>query len=128
MTGQNSDVLIRIEDAKKDNEIYRLLKPWFRSNSEISDKRQCIVESIFGELKVDEEIIFSDDYSSCDESDESLSKGNKSSKSFLQLRIAGISESECTRKWRLSIFIIRYACIWWILCLICSTKISRWSN
>ena len=57
----------------------RLLKPGFKSNSEITDKRQSIVESIFGELKVIEEIIFSGEYSSSDESDESLSRGNKNS-------------------------------------------------
>ena len=34
-------------------------KPGLKSNSEITDKCQSIVESIFGELKVDEDIIFS---------------------------------------------------------------------
>ena len=66
-----------MKDARKDNERYRLLKPWLKSNSEITDKRQSIVESIFGELKVDEDIIFSEEYSS---SDESLSRENKNSK------------------------------------------------
>ena len=31
---------------------YRLLKPGFKSNSEITDRRQRIVGSIFGELKL----------------------------------------------------------------------------
>ena len=56
---------------------YRLLKSGFKSNSEITDKRQSIVESIFGELKVDEDILFSEEYSS---SNESLSRGNKNPK------------------------------------------------
>ena len=76
----NSDVLISMKDARKENERYRLLKPGLKSNSEITDKRQSIVESIFGELKVDEDIIFSEEYSSSDESDESLSRENKNSK------------------------------------------------
>ena len=46
---------------------YRLLKSGFKSNSEITDKRQSIVESIFWELKVDEDIIFSEEYSSSDD-------------------------------------------------------------
>ena len=46
---------------------YRLFKFGFKSNSEITDKRQSIVESIFGELKVDEDIIFSEEYSSSDD-------------------------------------------------------------
>ena len=54
----NSDVLINMKDERKDYERYRLLKPGFRSNSEITDKRQSIVESIFGELKVDENIYY----------------------------------------------------------------------
>ena len=66
-----------MKDARKENERYRLLKPGFKSNSYITDKRQRIVESIFGELKVDEDIIFSEEYFL---SDESLSKGNKSPK------------------------------------------------
>ena len=73
----NSDVLISIKDSRKDNERYRLLKPGFKSNFKITDKRQSIVESIFGELKVDEDIIFSEEYSS---SNESLSRGNKNPK------------------------------------------------
>ena len=76
----NLDVLISMKDARKNNERYRLLKPGLKSNSEITDKRQSIVESIFGELKVDEDIIFSEEYSSSDESDESLSRENKNSK------------------------------------------------
>ena len=76
----NSDVLISMKDARKENERYRLLKPGLKSNYEITDKRQSIVESIFGELKVDEDIIFSEEYSSSDESDESLSRENKNSK------------------------------------------------
>ena len=63
-----------------DDDWYRLLKPGFKYYSEITDKRQSIVESIFGELKVDEDIIFSVEYSSSDESDESLSRGNKNPK------------------------------------------------
>ena len=54
----NSDVLISMKDARKDNERYKLLKQGFKSNSEITDKHHSIVESIFGELKVDEDIIF----------------------------------------------------------------------
>ena len=54
-----------------------VFKPGFKSNSEITDKRQSIIESIFGELKVDEDIIFSEEYSLSDESDESLSRDNK---------------------------------------------------
>ena len=42
----NSDVLISMKDARKDNERYRLLKPGFKSNSEITYKHQSIVESI----------------------------------------------------------------------------------
>ena len=70
----NSDVLISMKDTRKDNERYRLLKPGFKHNSEITDKRQSIVESIFWELKVDEDIMLSDEFSS---SEESLSSGNK---------------------------------------------------
>ena len=66
-----------MKNARKDNERYSLLKPRFKSNSEITDKRERKVESIFGELKVDEDIIFSEEYLS---SDESLSWGNKNSK------------------------------------------------
>ena len=55
----NSDVLISMKDARKDNESYRLLKPRFKSNFEITDKSQSIVESIFRKLKVDEDIILS---------------------------------------------------------------------
>ena len=66
-----------MKDARKDDERYRLLKPGFKSNSEITDKRQSIVEPIFGELKVDEDIILSEEYSSSDESDEYKSRGNK---------------------------------------------------
>ena len=58
------DVLI----SMKDEERYRLLKPRFKSNSEITEKSQCIVESIFGKLKINEDIIFSKEYSSSDES------------------------------------------------------------
>ena len=76
----NSVLLISMKDARMDDERYRLLKPGFKSNSEITDKRQSIVESIFGEIKVDEDIIFSEEYSSYDESDESLSRGNNNFK------------------------------------------------
>ena len=33
----NSDVLISMKDARKDDDWYRLLKPGFKSNSEITD-------------------------------------------------------------------------------------------
>ena len=33
----NSDVLINIKGARKDDDWYRLLKPIFKSNSEITD-------------------------------------------------------------------------------------------
>ena len=102
---------------------YRLLKPGFKSDSDITDKRLSIIESIFGELYIDEDIIFSEEYSSSDESDESLSRGNKKPKAKIQFRIAGISESVCNREWEESILIIRYACIWWILWFIYSKKI-----
>ena len=75
-----SYVLISMKDVRKDNERYRLFKSGLKFNSLITDKRQSIVESIFGELKVDEDIIFSEEYSSSDESDESLSRENKNSK------------------------------------------------
>ena len=45
----NSDILISTKDVRNDNERYRLLKPGFKFNSEITDKRQSIIESIFGE-------------------------------------------------------------------------------
>ena len=73
----NSDVPMSMKDERKDNVRYRLLKPGFKSNSKITDKRQSIVESICGELKVDEEIILPKKYSSSDESDEYQSRGNK---------------------------------------------------
>ena len=73
----NLDVLISIEDARMDDERYRLLKLGFKSSSEITNRRQSIVISIFGKLKVDEEVIFFKEYSSFDESDEFLSRGNK---------------------------------------------------
>ena len=85
----NSDVLISMKDERKDNKRYRLLKPGFKSNSEITNKRQSIVESIFGELKVDEDNIFSEEYSSSNESDESLSRGNKNSKSKYSSELQG---------------------------------------
>ena len=47
-----------MKDARKDDDWYRLLKSEFKSNSEITDKRKSIVESIFEELKIDEDIIF----------------------------------------------------------------------
>ena len=55
-----------MKDARKDFDWYRLLKPGFKSNSEITDKRQSIVESIFGQLKVEEDIILPKEYSSSD--------------------------------------------------------------
>ena len=85
----NSNVLISIKDVRKDNERYRLLKPGFKSNSEKTDKRQSIVESIFGKFKVDEDIIFSEEYSQSDESDESLSRGNKNPKSKYSSELRG---------------------------------------
>ena len=33
----NSDLLISMKDARKDDDWYRLLKPGFKSNSEITD-------------------------------------------------------------------------------------------
>ena len=33
----NSDLLINMEEARKDDDWYRLLKPGFKSNSEITD-------------------------------------------------------------------------------------------
>ena len=54
----NSDVLISMKDVRKDYEKYRLLRPEFKFNSEVIDKRQSIVESIYGELRFDEDIIF----------------------------------------------------------------------
>ena len=56
-----------MKEARKDKERYRLLKPGFKYYSEITDKRQRIVESIFGELKVNEDILFFVEYSSYDE-------------------------------------------------------------
>ena len=38
----NSNVLISMKDTRKDNERYRLFKPRFKLNSEITDKRQSI--------------------------------------------------------------------------------------
>ena len=73
----NSDVLISMKDARKNDERYKLLKLGFKSSSEITDKRQSIVMSIFGKLKVDEDVIFFEEYSSYDESDEYQSRGNK---------------------------------------------------
>ena len=55
-----------MKDACKDNERYRLLKPGFKSNSEIANKLQSIVGSIFKELKVDKNMIFSEENSSSD--------------------------------------------------------------
>ena len=69
----NSDVLVCIKDARNDDQRYWL----FKHNSEIIDKRHSIVESIFGEFKVDVDIIFSEEYSSSDESIESPSRGNE---------------------------------------------------
>ena len=62
----NSDVLISMKDACKDNERYRLLKPGFKSNSETANKLQSIVGSIIKELKVDKNMIFSEENSSSD--------------------------------------------------------------
>ena len=53
------DVLICMKDSRKDDERYRLLKLGFKYNSKITNKRQTIVGPIFGELKVDEDIILS---------------------------------------------------------------------
>ena len=69
-----------MKDARKDKDWNRLLKPRFTSNFEIKNKHQNIVEQIFGELKVDRDIMFSEEYCSSDESDESLSRGNKNPK------------------------------------------------
>ena len=73
----NSDVLISMKDARKDDDRYRLLKPGFKSNYEITDKRHRIVESIFGELKIDEDIILPKHYSLSDELDQYQSRENK---------------------------------------------------
>ena len=69
-----------MKDARKTDDWYRLLKSIFKSNSEITDKYQRIVESIFGEIKVDEDIILPEKYSSSDESDEYKSRRNKKPK------------------------------------------------
>ena len=69
-----------MKDARKDDKRYRLLKPGFKSKFEVTDKRQRIVELIFGELKFDEDIILNEKYSSSDESDEYQSRGNKKPK------------------------------------------------
>ena len=74
-------IMKSMKNVRKDNKRYRLLILGYKSNSEIADKRQSIVKSIFGELKVDEGIIFSEQYSSSDESNESLSRENKNMKS-----------------------------------------------
>ena len=66
-----------MKDARKDEKRNRLLKPGFKSNSEITDKCQRIVESIFGEIKVDKDIILPEEYSSSYESEEYKSRGNK---------------------------------------------------
>ena len=73
----------------KDGERYRLLKLGFKSNSDLTDKHQSIVESIFGELKVDEDIILPEKYSSSDESDEYQSRENKNSKSKYSSELQG---------------------------------------
>ena len=41
-----------MKDTRKDDERYRLLKHGLKSNSEITDKNQRIVESIFGNIKL----------------------------------------------------------------------------
>ena len=69
-----------MKDARKDEERYKLLKPGFKSNSEITDLYQRIVESIFGEIKVDEDIMLPKKYSSSDELDEYKSRRNKKPK------------------------------------------------
>ena len=66
-----------MKDARMDDDWYRLLKPGFKFNSKITDKRRSIAESIFGELKVDEDIILPEKYSSSDGSDEYQSWENK---------------------------------------------------
>ena len=76
----NLDVLISMKDARMDDERYRLFKSGFKFSSEITDKRQSIVMSIFGKIKVDEDALFFKEYSSFDESDEFLSRGNKNPK------------------------------------------------
>ena len=60
--------------------IYILLKLIFKPSSEITVEHQRIVESIFGELKVEEDIILLEKHSSSDESDEYQSRGNKKPK------------------------------------------------
>ena len=74
------DVLASMKDVRMDDEKYRLLKLGLKSSSEITDKRQSIVLSIFGKLKVYEDVIFFKEYSLFDESYEFLSRGNKNPK------------------------------------------------
>ena len=69
-----------MKDARKYDDWYRLLERGFKSNSEITGEHKRIVESIFGELKVDEDIILPEKYSSSDESDEYKSRRNKKPK------------------------------------------------
>ena len=57
-----------------------LLKLIFKPSSEITAEHQRIVEPIFGELKVEEDIILLEKHSSSDESDEYQSRGNKKPK------------------------------------------------
>ena len=111
----------------KDDEIYRLLKQRFKSNSEIRDKRQSIVESIFGELKVDEDIILSKEYSSSDESDEYKSWGNKNPKPKCSSELQGYQKVHVPGYGNCLYFIIRNDWIWWILWLICSKTINSLS-
>ena len=69
-----------------------LLKLIFKSSSEITDEHQRIVESIFGELKVEEDIILPEKYSSSDESDEYQSRGNKKPKPKYSSELQGIKK------------------------------------
>ena len=95
-----------MKDARKDDERYRLLKPGFKSNSEITDKREIIVETIFGELKVDEDIILYKEYSSSDESIESPSRGNKTQS---QNRVQNCSDTrKCMYNNRVSGLLVFY--------------------
>ena len=122
----NLDILISMKDARMDDKRYRLLKLGFKSSSEITDKSQSIVMSIFWKLKVYEDIIFSDEHSYLMNQMNFYQEEIKP-KAKIEFTIAGAPESACTRKLKLSILIIRYACIWWIFWLISSKTINSWS-
>ena len=111
-----------MKNARKDDKRYRLFKPGFKSNSEITDKRQSKIESIFAELKVDEDILFSERYSS---SNESQSRGNKNPKTKYSSEMQGYQKVYVPGM-EIVYLNLRYACVWWILWLIWSKTISSW--